>query len=243
MVLASLRPLGGVLSVARCARNRSAGDRRRRDDAFGGDFGVPAAPVGSSAVTEPTSPEDAVRSYLTWLDDPSSAIDQSAVERADAEFASATDPLAKLHAAAARERARTADADALVSRFVAHAKAYADAADIPVEAFRALGVDDDVLARAGFDVPRRGRGSAAPARRSSGRPRAAQIGVGQLKAVAVQMPKRFTLAQLADKAGGGSPATVRKAVEELIAEGRAASLGPDTEHVGPGRAPTLYELR
>ena len=196
-------------------------------------------------MTDLTSPEDAVRQYLAWVDDPSSAVDQAAVDAADADFAAATDPIAKLHAAAARERARTADADALVARFVAHARAYADAAAIPVEAFRAVGVADDVLARAGFHVPSgRGRGPAAPARRNSGaRPRARHIPVSQLKAVAVQMPKRFTLAHLADKAGGGSPATVRKAVEELVAEGRAANLGPDPDHRGPGRAPTLYELR
>ena len=40
-----------------------------------------------------------------------------------------------------------------------------------------------------------------------------------------------------------SRVTVRKAVDELIAEGRAAKLGPAPDHQGPGRAPTLYELR
>ena len=195
-------------------------------------------------MSEQTSPEEAVRRYLAWVDDPSSAVDQDAVAQAEAAFAAAGDPIAKLHAAAARERARTADAEAITARFVAHAKAYADGEGIPMEAFRVLGVSDDVLGRAGFEIPvGRGRGPAAPARRSIGAPRAAQIPVTQLKAVAVQMPKRFTLSQLADKAGGGSPATVRKAVEELVAEGRAANLGPDPEHRGPGRAPTLYELR
>ena len=193
---------------------------------------------------EPTSPEDAVRRYLAWVDDPSSAVDQGAVDKADAAFAAAVDPIDKLLAAAERERARTADAESLTSRFVAHAKAYADGQGIPVEAFRVLGVADEVLGRAGFEVPvGRGRGPAGPSRRVPSGPRAPQIPVTQLKAVAVQMPKRFTLAQLADKAGGGSPATVRKAVEELVSEGRAANLGPDPEHKGPGRAPTLYELR
>jgi hypothetical protein len=69
------------------------------------------------------------------------------------------------------------------------------------------------------------------------------VSVAAIKSVAVQMPKQFTLGQLADKAGGGSPVTVRKAVDELIAEGRAAKLGPAPDHQGPGRAPTLYELR
>lgn len=192
-----------------------------------------------------TSPENAVRRYLAWIDDPDSAVDQDAVEAADAAFAAATDPIAKLHAAAARERAASADVSAIEHDFVVHAKAYADAEQIPASAFEALGVGADVLKQAGFAVagPRGRRASSGPAPiRSSGAPRAAQVPVSAIKAVAVQMPKQFTLGQLADKAGGGSPVTVRKAVDELIAEGRAAKLGPAPDHQGPGRAPTLYEL-
>ncbi|MCU1372105.1 MAG: hypothetical protein JWO77_3299 [Ilumatobacteraceae bacterium] len=193
-----------------------------------------------------TSPENAVRRYLAWIEDPGSAVDQDAVEAADAAFASATDPIAKLHAAAARERAASADVSAIEHDFVVHAKAYADAEQIPASAFEALGVGADVLKQAGFAVVggrnRRSGGSSPAPIRSSGAPRAAQVPMATIKAVAVQMPKQFTLGQLADRAGGGSPVTVRKAVDELIAEGRAAKLGPAPDHQGPGRAPTLYEL-
>lgn len=191
-----------------------------------------------------TSPEQAVRRYLAWIDDPSTAVDQDAVEAAEAAFAAATDPIAKLHAAAARDRAAAADTEAIQHDFVVHAKAYADAEQIPASAFEALGVGADVLREAGFEVAakRGSRAASAPTRASSG-PRAPQVSVASIKSVAVQMPKRFTLGQLADKAGGGSPVTVRKAVDELIAEGRAAKLGPAPDHQGPGRAPTLYELR
>ena len=192
-----------------------------------------------------TSPENAVRRYLAWIEDPDSAVDQDAVEAAEAAFASATDPIAKLHAAADRERAASADVSAIEHDFVVHAKAYADAEQIPASAFEALGVGADVLKQAGFAVAaprgRRAASSSSPIR-SSGAPRAAQVSVAAIKAVASQMPKQFTLGQLADKAGGGSPVTVRKAVDELIAEGRAAKLGPAPDHQGPGRAPTLYEL-
>ncbi|MBX3284192.1 MAG: hypothetical protein KF703_02515 [Actinobacteria bacterium] len=192
-------------------------------------------------------PESAVRRYLAWLDDPASAVDQEAVARAEAALAAATDPIDRLHAAAARERARAADASSIATAFVRSARAYAEAEGIPVEAFRALGVPDDVLGEAGFAVPssrgRRGPSASGTRRARSSAPRAPQIPVGQIKAVAEQMPKQFTLAQLAEAAGGGSPVTVRKAVDELIAEGRAAKLGPDANHTGPGRAPTIYELR
>lgn len=178
---------------------------------------------------------------------PESAVDDEAVATAEARFAAASDPIDRLHAAAARERAQAADVDAIAADFVTHARAYAEAEGIPVAAFRTLGVADDVLAEAGFAVPssRGRRGPASGRKASSGpsAPRAPQISVSQIKGVADQMPKQFTLAQLADKAGGGSPVTVRKAVDELIAEGRAAKLGPDTNHTGPGRAPTIYELR
>ncbi|WP_421118991.1 hypothetical protein ACE2AJ_16715 [Aquihabitans daechungensis] len=194
-----------------------------------------------------TSPEHAVRRYLAWIEDPSSAVDQEAVDAAEAAFAAATDPIAKLHAAAAKERAASADVSAIEHDFVVHAKAYADAEQIPAAAFAALGVGADVLKQAGFAVsPPRGRRpstSSSPGPiRSSGAPRAPQVSVAAIKAVAVQMPKQFTLGQLADKAGGGSPVTVRKAVDELIAEGRAAKIGPATDHQGPGRAPTVYQL-
>lgn len=197
-------------------------------------------------MSEPVTPESAVRRYLAWIDDPTSAIDEAAVERAEAAFAAAWDPIDRLHAAAARERAKAADVESISADFVAHARTYAEAEGIPVAAFRTLGASDDLLAEAGFAVPssRGRRGPVTPGRkvptRSTPRP---QIPVSQIKTVADQMPKQFTLAQLADKAGGGSPVTVRKAVDELITEGRAAKLGPDADHTGPGRAPTIYELR
>lgn len=194
-----------------------------------------------------SDPESAVRRYLAWLDDPSSAVDQDAVARAEAALAAASDPIDRLHAAAARERARAADASSITSAFVRSARGYAEAEGIPVEAFRALGVPDDVLAEAGFAVPasrgRRGPASSGARRARPSGPRAPQISVATIKGVAEQMPKQFTLAQLAEAAGGGSPVTVRKAVDELIAEGRAAKIGPDANHSGPGRAPTIYELR
>lgn len=197
---------------------------------------------------EPVTPESAVRRYLAWIDDPASAVDQDAVARAEATFAAASDPIDRLHAAAARERAKAADAEAISADFIAHARTYAVAEGIPAEAFRRLGVNDSVLSEAGFAVPssRGRRGPAAKDRAHSTRasgPRAPQVSVSQVKAAAHRMPKQFTLAQLADQAGGGSPVTVRKAVQELISEGRAAKLGADPNHSGRGRAPTIYELR
>ncbi|HYI61740.1 MAG TPA: hypothetical protein VEW93_08045 [Acidimicrobiales bacterium] len=188
------------------------------------------------------SPEAAVRRYLEWLDDPTSLVDAEAVAKAEAAVAEAADPLSRLHALADLEHARQADSEAVTADFVAHAQAYAEAQSIPLSAFRAAGVEDEVLRRAGFEVGgRRGRRAGA---RPAGGPgsRAPKVSIEELKAATLRMPRQFTLAELAEAAGGGSPQTVRKAVDELIAAGKARSLGPKPDHHGRGRAPTVYEL-
>ncbi|MEZ5139619.1 MAG: hypothetical protein R2702_12885 [Acidimicrobiales bacterium] len=144
--------------------------------------------------------EAAVRRYLAYLDDPSSVVDQDLVRAAEEAVAAAPDPLAKLHAAADLERARAADPGDIEDDFVRHAKAYAEAEDIPAEAFVAVGVPGDVLERAGIGEPRtRRRGG----RRASAAPRAPQVPVSQIKAAVSQLPKRFTLAQVAEAPAAG----------------------------------------
>ncbi len=191
----------------------------------------------------PVSPDTAVRRYLEWLDDPSSLVDADAVARAEAAVAAAGDPMARLHALADLEHAREADSDAATEDFVAHAKAYAEAESIPVAAFRASGVPDELLRRAGFEVGRRGRrASGGSRRRGGGGSRAPMVSIEELKAATLRLPKQFTLSDVANEAGGGSPQTVRKAVDEMVAERKARNLGPKQDHHGRGRAPHLYEL-
>lgn len=190
-------------------------------------------------MNESQNPEEAVRRYLNWLEDPDSAVDQEAIESARRAFLAEGDPIARLRAAAALEAAKSADVDEIVAQFVANARAYADAEEIPVEAFRALKVPDDVLAKAGFTLPPTGRGrSRRSGRRGGSRP---SVSVAALKQTVPSMPTRFTLSELADRAGGGSPGTVKKAVEELIAEGSVTRIGPDPDHAARGRAPIIYE--
>lgn len=196
-------------------------------------------------MSSPPSPEAAVRAYLNWLEDPSSAIDEDAVAAAEAAVADASDPIARLQALAARERARTADADALIADFERHGKAWADAEGISASIFQEVGVPTAVLARAGFSVS--GRRSDSGTRRArtarpATAPRAPQVPVDAIKAAVARLPTRFTLADVAREAGGGSPQTVRKAIDELIAAGTVAKVGPDESHQGPGRAPTVYRL-
>ena len=187
--------------------------------------------------------EGAVRSYLQYLDDPSTLIDQSALSKAEAAVAKASDPMARLRALADLEHARQADGDQLRADFVANARVYADEQKIPASAFREMGVPADVLAEAGLGTA--GAGSRRrPGRTAAGalRTRAARVPLEQIKGAIGRLPKRFTLTQLGEKAGGGSPATLRKAVDELIAEGKVTKIGPMEDYSGRGRAPTVYEL-
>ncbi|MBI2711034.1 MAG: hypothetical protein HYX34_15295 [Actinobacteria bacterium] len=191
------------------------------------------------------SPEAAVRLYLLYLQDPTSLVDKSAVEAAQREVDAASDPIDKLKALAALERAKRTDAGELRAAFIGMAKQYAEAEGIPVSAFLELGVAEDVLADAGWDVGRARRrsrrGSPAPSSNGHGRrSRAPRVSIADVKEAAMAIDGPFTLNDVAERAGGGSPATVRKAVEELVDSGRVVRLGPAPGHHGPGRAPTRY---
>lgn len=195
---------------------------------------------------ETITPEAAVRLYLLWLEDPAKLVDEVSVRRAETAVENAKDPLDRLHALADLEHARQADGDQVQLDFVAHAKGYAEEQSIPVSAFEEMGVPRDVLGEAGFEVARRGgrgRGrSGASTARSSGRQRAQRVPLEDIKAVVTsQMSKRFTLSELGEKAGG-SPATLRKAVDDLIEAGKVKKIGPQEGYSGRGRAPTVYEL-
>jgi inhibitor of KinA sporulation pathway (predicted exonuclease) len=97
-----------------------------------------------------------------------------------------------------------------------------------------------VLARAGFTVraTRRATGTTAT---GAPRQRAPRVSLDTIKAAAVRLPKQFTLNDLAEKAGGGSQGTLRKALDDLVAEGKVRRLGPVPNYRGRGRAPIQYE--
>jgi hypothetical protein len=195
--------------------------------------------VDRGAMASPLSPEEAVRRYLVHLEDPSQLVDQDKIAAAQAAVERAKDPLARLKALADLEHARQPDTGDVENDFVANAKAYADAESIPVAAFREMGVPVDVLARAGFPVrPRRASGTTAT---GAPRQRAPRVSLDTIKAAAVRLPRQFTLNDLAEKAGGGSQGTLRKAVEDLMAEGKVKKVGPIPNYRGRGRAPILYE--
>jgi hypothetical protein len=194
-----------------------------------------------TTATNEHDPEAAVRQYLVFLDDPSKLRDESEIQRKTQAVLDATDPIEKLKAIADLERVANIDESPLREGFVKHAKAWAEQQQVPLTAFRELKVPDEVLREAGFNVQvsRRGRGRAAAL---EGRQRAKAVPVEEIKAWVRSQADTFILSDIMTSIGG-SQATVRKAVEELIQAGEVEKLGPVPDYRGRGRAPIQYRRR
>lgn len=187
------------------------------------------------AATTKSDAETAVRQYLLYLEDPGQLRDEADVQKKSQAVEAAVDPIDKLKALAELERVAKVEEGPLREGFVAHAKAWADQTGVPVSGFREMKVPDDVLRAAGFDVPAGRRGRSAGA----GRQRARAVSVADIKNYVLAQTGTFLLADV--MAGvGGSQATVRKAIDELIDAGQVNKLGPVPHYTGRGRAPTQY---
>jgi hypothetical protein len=183
--------------------------------------------------------EAAVRQYLLYLDDPAKLRDDAEIQKKTKAVLDAADPIEKLKALADLERVANIDEKPLREGFVANAKDWAEDQGIPLAAFRELKVADDVLRAAGFDVPasrsRRRGGSV-----GEGRQRAKAVPVEDIKAFILDQKGTFLLVDVINGVGG-SQATVRKAIDELIGSGDVQKLGPVPDYQGRGRAPLQYK--
>lgn len=176
--------------------------------------------------------EDAVRTYLTYLQDPSSFRDLDEVNRLTGAAEAASDPLEKLKLLSAAQRADEVDGSAYEAGFVAHAKEWAERERVTAEAFKALGVPTDVLAAAGL-VRRRAAKPTTPGRRTRSQ------GVSVAHVIEAIPSEPFRIRDVME-ATGASLQTVRKAVRTLLEQGAVLDLGPDQDWDGRGRTPTLY---
>lgn len=187
--------------------------------------------------------EDAVRRYLEFLADPSSAVDGRRVAELERQLADSTDVIAKLKLYGDLDRARQGDVAELRSAFARHARAWAQRNDVGVEAFRALGVSDIALAESGFDLGRStaSRSKAAPSVKPARAPRSSNVSASTIRSAILARSGTFTLARIMSDAGG-SPGTIRKVVDELEATGKVRNEGADPDHSGRGRAPHLFRV-
>jgi hypothetical protein len=194
------------------------------------------------STTDPTDAESAVRMYLLYLEDPARLRDEGEIQRKTKAVLEANDPIEKLKALAELERVAKVDEEPLRKGFVEHAKAWAEPQGIPVTAFRELQVPDEVLREAGFDVPvaaRRRRGGPGGSASGEARQRAKAVPVDEIKSHVLEMSGTFVLTDVMNGVGG-SPATVRKAVDDLVESGQVERLGPVPDYEGRGRAPIQY---
>ena len=140
-----------------------------------------------------------------------------------------SDPIDKLKALA--EAKRQTGVNQLEQQFVDVAATWANRNDIGREAFATLGVPSNVL--------RKAFGTATPKCGGSVRTRvstdALQSGIR-----AKNKGTKLTVAAVADELGG-SPATVRKVLDQLTQDGVLANKGPDPDYGDRGRAPIIFQ--
>jgi hypothetical protein len=186
-----------------------------------------------------STPEEAVRAYLTYLEDPSKMVDAAEVKKLQKAVDTAKDPVDKLRAIAAVEKASAADPAMYRDGFIQHAKKWADTEGVPASVFKQLGVEDDVLAAAGLAEGKRRRGrqsrkakaDAAPrTRRPSMRPEQLQEGI-------LALDGSFSVKDVTERVGGSTVA-VTAALERLKELGKITPAGERSG--GRGRAAKVW---
>jgi hypothetical protein len=172
-----------------------------------------------------------IRAYLRYLQDPSTAVDQAAVQRAVAAVeATGDDPIGRVMALSRLEAAQAVpDGSAMEDAFIAHVVPWAEAAQVTYNALTSMGVPPDVLARAGLEPS----AEPPPVRR--------RLPVIPLDDVYVKLPARGTFTSKEVGATWGRTAHTANAwLNALAADGRVEQLGEAPDHPGKGRPPIVW---
>lgn len=193
-----------------------------------------------------TSVESSIRAYLDALGKrapkPRRVVDKAAVAAVREKLKQAVDPIEKLKLYKDLEEARRPRLEevpdgsaALEEDFVANAKRWAEEQGIPVSAFLAMKVPRDVLRRAGFTVS----GATRSAGRTGGT-RAPRLSLDEVRAAIGDLPKTWTLKELAEKLDRDT-ATTRNYVKRLVDDAVLTIVGEDNSK--QGRPAKLYSLK
>ena len=176
------------------------------------------------------SAETAVRTYLAALRDPSSLRDESRLAKLKSQLERSGDDLERLQLRQQIFDLESPSVHQYENDFITHAKAWADEHGVTAKAFEAEGVPGSILRKAGLAGSRAARGRKPGTRR--------RVTVDEVRAA---IPRgAFTIKGL-QEISGASPAVVRKVVADELAAGNVKEQGPDPDHSGPGRSPTLYK--
>ncbi len=180
------------------------------------------------------SQANAIRDYLVALKDPSALRDDDRLESLRRELEQTSDELERLRLHQQILDAEQPRVERYEDAFLQHAKAWADEHGVSAKAFTAEGVSSQVLRRAGFRI---GRGGGRRQTSASTRRRTRTSSEDIRKAIP---SGTFTIKRLQEKTGA-SAAVVRRVVQEEVERGNVTDEGPDPDHSGPGRSPTIYK--
>jgi membrane-bound lytic murein transglycosylase B len=186
------------------------------------------------------SQEDAIRRYLTYINNPDELVDQGQIETLQQKLSESHDPVERIKLRNEIERTKQPPADELEAEFVRVAKQWAEQHGISAEALRAEGVKPAVLRKAGFTIGQSTRKRTTAAKRTGkSRQRASKEDVIQ-HLTSQPNGNEFTLNDVMD-ATGASRSTVNQVISRLTEEGKVKKVGK-AEHTGPGRAPDLFQV-
>jgi hypothetical protein len=174
-----------------------------------------------------------------YLTDPDSLRDPAAIEKAQAEVNEAVDPIDRVKALTALERAQVIDGEVYRRGFLQNIREWVEATGVSVSSLRMYGVPDEDLVEARLvsrPVARAGKVKA-PVRNGTRSPRLDPMDV----AAKMRKGTKYRLSDIAELIDR-EPATTRNYVNKLLAEGVVDDLGGDPAHDGKGMAPRLYRL-
>jgi hypothetical protein len=159
------------------------------------------------------------------------------VKRLQGKVDKANDPVDRLKALAALDKAQSTDDSAYRADFVRYAMQWADEERVPATAFRELGVPNDVLIEAGLDRRPKGRRGAKAG--TAPRQRRPPVKSAVLEEALLAMGEPFTVKDIAEREGA-SPMTVKTVLDRLIAQEKV--IGAGERHGARGRAAKLWKV-
>lgn len=178
---------------------------------------------------------DAIRNYITLLNDPDKLVDQDRIEALEQQLQDETDPLGRVQVRSELERAKRPKEDEYRKDFVENVKSWADENGISPEALKAEGVPTDVLREAGFKVGQAKRKQSSKKQTQS---RSRRVSPEEIERVLNEQTEPFSIAEIA-KVSGASNSTVRKVVRNKVEAGDLVEAGTrDTD--GPGRPAPVF---
>lgn len=175
---------------------------------------------------------EAVKKYLLAINNPGALQDEARLNELQEAIANTDDVLERVKLKAEAKRLSEVSAEDYEQGFIENAKAWAEQNDVPASVLADEGVDSDVLKRAGFDVAGKTKSTR---RRSTGK----RVSKDDVKDAIKTFADPFTVDQ-AKEVSGASPATVRKALSEMVDAGQVKEAG-EIETDSQGRNPTAYE--